>query len=91
METFRHYWFFIALVMLAIGVMSQMWKIHKNKSSEDISLIAVTFRSIAMIIILLKMIYMKDWYLISGQGVLIVTYIFYIIMILKYRFAGKMA
>lgn len=89
MEAFVNYGSFIALVMLSIGVMSQMWKIHRNKSSEDISLVAVTFRSVAMIIIMLKMIYLKDWYLISGQGVLMATYIFYIGTILKYRFAKK--
>lgn len=76
---------FIALLMLAVAVYVQMLRIIEKKSSGEISLVTVTIRTVAMAIILLKMIHLQDWYLICGQAVLMITYACFVGVVLKYR------
>ncbi len=76
---------FVALLMLSIAVCIQMLKIIEKQSSGEISLITVTIRTIAMAIILLKMVAIRDWYLICGQTMLMVTYACFAATVLKYR------
>ncbi len=85
MQVFIDYASFVALLMLAAAVISQMFKIKERRSAEDLSLLAISIRFTAMLIILVKMITLRDVYLVSGQSVLLVVYVLYIIQVLHWK------
>ena len=84
-QLFVDYASFIALVMLACAVGSQMFKIHTRGSAEDFSLLAISMRLTAILIILIKMITLRDVFLISGQCILLFVYVLYAVQVIYWK------
>lgn len=75
----------ISYIAFSLDLISQILRIHKRKSSLDVSLRGTAFRLIASSIILLKFINLRDNFLILGQTLLALTVATYLIMIIIYR------
>lgn len=63
----------------------QTWRIWKEKSSKDFSLIATSLRLTGMIIVLVKIVLMKETSIAIGQGVLVLLFIINTIFVFKYH------
>jgi len=74
----------ISYVALNIDVILQIKRIYETKSSRDLSLFGMTIRYIAIIIILIKFVSLKDTSLILGQGLIAVTFSIYFILAVSY-------
>jgi hypothetical protein len=64
-------------VALNIDIILQIRRIHHTKSSNDLSIVGMTIRCIAVLIILAKFISISDVALIIGQVVVTLTFILY--------------
>lgn len=74
----------ISYVALNIDVVLQIKRIHKTRSSKDLSLLGMTIRGIAIGIILIKFISLKSTPLIIGQGLIALTFAIYYILAFSY-------
>ncbi len=76
----------LAYIILSLGIVIQSIRVIKRKSAQDISILETILRTLASIVILIKMISIQDKYLIIGQSIFLVIYFLYIIIIAKYRY-----
>ena len=74
----------ISYIALNIDVALQIKRIYKTKSSQDLSLLGMTIRGIAILVILIKFISLKDAALIIGQALIAATFAAYFILALSY-------
>jgi len=79
----------LSYVALNIDILFQIRRIYQTKSSKDLSLIGMTIRYIAIIIILIKFIKLSDVALIAGQALIAVTFTIYFIFALTYFYYRK--
>ncbi len=75
----------VAFATFTVGVLLQMKKILKRRSSRDIASSEVLLRFVASVIIFAKIITIKDPYLIIGQGLLLIFLSIYIAIAIRYR------
>ena len=75
----------IAYAAFTIDILLEIRRIHWRKSSLDLSLSGVLIRLLAGLMLLIKLIFTNDIYLIVGQGVFSVIYAIYVFMIIWYR------
>jgi uncharacterized protein with PQ loop repeat len=81
---------FISYVALNIDVVLQIRRVYKTKSSRDLSLLGMTIRYAAIVIILIKFISLKDESLILGQGLIAITFsIYFVLAVLYFRYRKK--
>jgi hypothetical protein len=67
-----------------LDIVFEIRKIQKTKSSEDLSLLGMTMRYGAIMIILVKFISLEEKPLIIGQGLIALTFTFYFALAYAY-------
>jgi len=70
----------ISYTALNIDILFQIKQIYRTKSSKDLSLIGLTIRYVAILVILIKFISLSDIPLITGQGLIVITFTTYFIL-----------
>lgn len=71
----------LSFLALIIDISLQIRRIEKTKSSRDISLTGVFFRFAASVIVMFKLISLKDVPLIIGQGLFVLTFAAYFYLV----------
>jgi len=71
-------------IALNVDILFQARQICKTKSSKDLSLIGLTIRYIAILIILVKFISLSELSLIIGQGLIALTFTTYFTLAVFY-------
>jgi uncharacterized protein with PQ loop repeat len=75
---------FASYIALTADVLFQIHSIHHSKSAEDISLIGLSIRYLAIVIILYKFFTLADWSLFFGQVLLTVVFTLYMVLAVYY-------
>ena len=75
----------ISYVALNADILFQIARIYKTKSSRDISLLGLSIRYIAILIILIKFVSLSDLPLIVGQGLITLSVTLYLCLAVMYR------
>lgn len=79
----------LSYIALNIDIVLQIKRIHKTKSSEDLSLTGLVVRYLAILIIMYKFLTLKDLPLILGQALIVVTFTIYLILAILYFLRRK--
>jgi uncharacterized protein with PQ loop repeat len=81
----------LSYIALNVDILFQIRRIYQTKSSRDLSLVGMSIRYAAILIILIKFISISDLPLIIGQGLIVLTFTTYIALALYYvdRFRGR--
>jgi len=74
----------ISYIALNIDIILQIKQIWATKSSRDLSLVGMTIRYVAVLIILIKFISLTDIPLIIGQGLITITFTTYFVLVIYY-------
>ena len=74
----------LSFVGLNIDVLLQARKIREIKSSEEISILGLMVRFVAIFVILYKLICIGDVALIVGQALLAITFTSYMVLVFSY-------
>jgi hypothetical protein len=78
----------LSYIALNVDVLLQIKRIYHTRSSRDLSLLGLSIRYIAILIILIKFISISDLPLIIGQGLIALTFTTYFALALYY-FANR--
>ncbi len=79
----------LSYIGLNADIIFQIRRIYKTKSSRDISLIGLSIRYLAIIIILIKFISLSDVPLIIGQSLILLTFTTYFTLTFLYFLKRK--
>ncbi len=79
----------LSYIGLNIDIVFQIRRVYKTKSSRDISLFGLSVRYVAIVIILVKFISLSDMALIIGQGLILMTFTTYFILVFLYYLKRK--
>jgi hypothetical protein len=80
----------ISYLALNIDIILQIKRIYQTKSSEDLSLIGMTIRYVAIIVILVKFASLSDIPLMIGQSIIAATFtIYFVLALLYFRFRHR--
>lgn len=71
-------------IALNIDIILQTVHIYRTKSSKDISLVGISIRYAAILIILVKFISLSEVPLILGQGLIAITFTLYLTLSILY-------
>jgi hypothetical protein len=74
----------LSYIALNVDIIFQIGRIHKIKSSRDLSLVGMSIRYAAIFIILIKFVSLSDLPLIIGQGLILLTYTTYLALVVYY-------
>ena len=74
----------LSYIALNVDILFQIERIHKTKSSRDLSLIGMSIRYAAILVILIKFISLSDLPLIIGQALILLTYTTYLALAVYY-------
>ena len=74
----------ISYVALNVDILFQIKRIYTTKSSRDLSLMGLTIRHLAILIILIKFLSLGDMALVIGQGLIVITFTTYFILAFTY-------
>jgi hypothetical protein len=74
----------VSYVALNADILFQIKRIHKTKSSRDLSLVGMSIRYAAIFVILIKFISISELPLIIGQGLILLTYTTYLALAVYY-------
>ena len=74
----------LSFIGLNVDVILQAHKIRQVKSSEDISIVGLMVRFVAIFVILYKLICVGDMALIFGQALLALTFTTYMFVVFSY-------
>jgi uncharacterized protein with PQ loop repeat len=74
----------LAYIAVNIDMVLQTKRIYKTKSSEDLSLVGMTVRYLAIIIVLFKFVSLDSMSLITGQVVTTLTFTVYFTLAVMY-------
>jgi hypothetical protein len=74
----------LSYIALNVDILFQIERIHKTKSSRDLSLIGMSIRYAAIFIILIKFVSLTDLPLIIGQALILLTYTTYLALAVYY-------
>ncbi len=75
----------LSYIALNVDIIFQILRIWRTKSSNDISLIGLSIRYVAILIILWKFISLSDLPLIAGQTLITITVTLYLLLAVSYR------
>lgn len=78
----------IAYMAFSIDLLMQIFKIQKNKSSDDVTSWGVGIRLMGSCILLLKFITVNDSYLMVGQGLFSLTILAYLLTVVYFKKKG---
>jgi hypothetical protein len=76
---------FASYVALTADIVFQIRNIRTTCSSHDISIIGISIRYAAILIILYKFMTLSDWPLVLGQGLLAIVFTAYLVLVFHYR------
>jgi uncharacterized protein with PQ loop repeat len=79
----------LSYIALNIDILLQIARIYRTKSSKDLSLVGMSIRYAAILIILIKFISLSDLPLIIGQGLIAVTFTLYFVLSVVYFFRAR--
>lgn len=80
----------LSYVALNIDIVLQIKRIYRTKSSEDLSLLGMTIRYAAIVILLVKFVSLSDLPLMIGQGIIAVTFtIYFVLAVFYFRYRKK--
>ena len=71
----------ISYVALNVDILFQIKQIYTTKSSRDVSLIGLTIRYVAILVILIKFVSLSDIPQMIGQSLIVITFTTYFIII----------
>jgi hypothetical protein len=74
----------LSYIALNIDILFQIKRIYKTKSSRDLSLLGMSIRYAAILIILVKFISISDLPLIIGQALITLTFTTYFVVAVYY-------
>jgi uncharacterized RDD family membrane protein YckC len=74
----------LSYIALNVDIVFQIRRIYHTKSSRDLSLLGMSVRYAAILIILFKFISLSDAPLILGQGLIVLTFTTYFALALYY-------
>ena len=74
----------LSYIALNVDIIFQIRRIYQTKSSRDLSLVGMSIRYAAILIILFKFISISDLPLIIGQGLIVITFTTYIALAVYY-------
>jgi hypothetical protein len=80
---------FLSLVAINADILLQNLRVHRRKSSQDISLSGTVIRYTAIIIILAKYLTIHDRMLIVGQVAILLNVGIYLFLVVKYRHGNR--
>lgn len=75
----------LALGALCVDVCLQIWRVWKVKSSQEVSIIGVSIRFGAAMIMLVKFAWIQDSVLVWGQTILVALITYYLILLVRLR------
>ena len=75
---------FASYIALTVDILFQIRSIRRTRSSKDVSLVGITIRYVAILIILYKFMTLSDWPLVLGQGLLTAVFTAYIVLAFYY-------
>lgn len=79
----------LSYIALNADIIFQIRRVYLNKSSKDLSLVGLTIRYLAIIIILIKFLSLGDLPLIIGQGLIVLTFTTYFVLAVVYYLKHK--
>ena len=74
----------LSYIALNVDILFQIERIHKTKSSRDLSLIGMSIRYTTILVVLIKFISLSDLPLIIGQALILLTYTTYLALAVYY-------
>ena len=80
----------LSYIALNVDILFQIKRIYETKSSRDLSIVGMSIRYVAILIILIKFMRISDVPLIIGQGLIVLTFTTYFALALYY-FANRHA
>jgi hypothetical protein len=75
----------LSYIALNVDILFQIERVYETKSSRDLSIVGMSIRYAAILIILIKFIRISDTPLIIGQGLIVLTFTTYLVLALYYR------
>lgn len=89
MDIFVNYATLVAFVGYSVGLIIQILKLVKIKKSDEISVWEITLRYLSGIILLIKVISIRDVFLAGGQGAFTILFSVYVFLVIKYRVRSR--
>ena len=81
----------LSYVALNIDILLQISRIYKTKSSKDLSLLGMSIRYLAILIVLIKFVSLSDVSLIIGQALITLTFtVYFVLAVVYFRRRKKM-
>ena len=74
----------LSYIALTADTLFQISTIRKNHSSGDLSLIGLSIRQLAILIIFYKFLTLGEWPLVVGQGLLAIAFTLYLVLAFYY-------
>ena len=75
----------IAFAILSLGIVLQIRKIYLIKNAQSIAVWEVILRFLASSLLLVKFFGTYDLYLIIGQGIFTAIYLYYFVLVVRYK------
>ena len=72
----------LSYIALNVDILFQIKRIYETKSSRDLSIVGMSIRYVAILIILIKFMRISDVPLIIGQGLIVLTFTTYLVLAL---------
>jgi len=88
MQLLINYGSMIAFAILSLGIVLQIRKIYLIKNAQSIAVWEVILRFLASSLLLVKFFGTYDLYLIIGQGIFTAIYLYYFVLVFKYKHIG---
>ncbi len=79
----------LSYIGLNIDIIFQIRRIYKTKSSRDLSLVGLSVRYLAILIILIKFLSISELALIIGQALILITFTSYFFLAFFYFIKSK--
>jgi len=74
----------LSFIGLNVDILFQTRRVYKTKSSKDLSLIGLSVRYLAIIVILIKYVNVGDTTLLIGQSLILLTFTIYFMLVVSY-------
>lgn len=75
----------LSFIALTADIMFQIRNIYSTHSSNDISLIGISIRYVAIMVIFYKFYTLTEWPLMIGQGMLAIVFTLYLVLAFHYH------
>lgn len=75
---------FASYIALTVDVILQIHQVYLSKSSRDISIVGLSIRYLAILIIFYKFFTLGEWPLFLGQLLLTISFTLYLILVIIY-------